>query len=118
MCCLEAPQLRDDQTLRNNCVTVSGGAQGAERHRTVIPGDTRMSVPPLTPPLQKCPSLLGIAIACPENFQHFSGDCFPEVHLRGQMKLMLGSGEDFHLSKRLRPDSTPRYGKLGLGMGG
>ena len=31
----------------------SGGAQGAERHRTVIPGDTRMSFPRVKDPPQK-----------------------------------------------------------------
>ena len=35
----------DVPTLFNNCVTARGGVQGAERHRTVIPGDTPMSFP-------------------------------------------------------------------------
>ena len=35
----------------------SGGAQGAERHRTVIPGDTRMSFPWVKVPPLKLPDI-------------------------------------------------------------
>ena len=44
------------------CATIAwrygGGAQCAERHRTVIPGVTRMSFPRVkVPPLKRCPKL-------------------------------------------------------------
>ena len=48
--------LRNDQKLRSKCVTVQWRrAERRERHRTVIPGDMRMSFPWFRPPPLKMP---------------------------------------------------------------
>ena len=50
--------LRDNQICATIAWQHSGGAQGAERHRTIIPGDTRMSFPPVkVPPVKTCPKI-------------------------------------------------------------
>ena len=79
--------LRADQNLRNNRDKYSGGAQGAERHRTIIPGDTRMSSP--RPPVSRVHT--NRAHATTRFLEGFletfcKSRCFLEVFLEGACK--------------------------------